>query len=54
MAALPMITIEELNAIDTPERCELHHGDIPVTAPALKHTVIQRRLRRLLERLLGQ
>lgn len=55
MAALPvLITVEELRTIDTPERCELHHGAIvPVTAPALKHGKMQRRLRRLLERLLG-
>ena len=50
MAALPaLITVEELFTIDTPERCELHHGTIvPVTAPALKHWKLQHRLVQLL------
>jgi Uma2 family endonuclease len=51
MAALPaLITVEELYAIDTPERSELHHGIIiPVTAPALKHWRLQHRIVHLLE-----
>ncbi|HEX4809253.1 MAG TPA: Uma2 family endonuclease [Bryobacteraceae bacterium] len=56
MAALPaLITVEELRTIDTPERCELHHGVVvPVTAPASKHGQMQRWLRRLIERLLSK
>lgn len=55
MAALPaIITVEDLRALETPERCELHHGVIvPVTVPASMHGKMQRRLRRLLERSLG-
>ncbi|HEX4809254.1 MAG TPA: Uma2 family endonuclease [Bryobacteraceae bacterium] len=56
MAALPvLITVEELRTIDTPERCELHHGAIvPVTAPASKHEKMQWRLRPLLQRRLSE
>lgn len=55
MAALPaLITVEDLRALATPERCELRHGVVvPVTAPALKHGKMQHWLRRLIERLLG-
>jgi len=55
MAALPaLITVEELRTLDTPDRCELHHGTIvPVTSPALKHEKMQWHLQQLLQRALG-